>query len=267
MQFSSFMSNFLCNFAVSMVKMEHEIEQEKMWKRLNGRFHEVCATHQLLEDGDRVLIGLSGGKDSLLLTELLGAQARIYVPKIRVTAVHVRVEGRNYLSDVSYLEEFCREAGVELIVRDTRIEGEEKKDACFLCSWYRRKVLLDMAGEMNCNKIALGHHRDDVLHTLLMNLIYEGRCESIMPKLQLDKMPIQFIRPLWGIDEKDIQTYAALRDYQKQVHLCPFEKVTARNEAANLLKQLEIMNPHVRSSLIHALPIHQLTDSPTQPKI
>jgi len=253
MQFSSFMCVFLCNFAVEMEKTEQKIAQEKMWKRLNSRFHDVCVTHQLLEDGDRVLIGLSGGKDSLLLTELLGAQAKIYVPKIRVTAVHVRVEGRNYQSDLSYLENFCHEAGVELLIRDTHIEGEEKKDACFLCSWYRRKALLDMAGEMNCNKIALGHHRDDVLQTLLMNLIYEGRCESIMPKLQLDKMPIQFIRPLWGIDEKDIAEYATMRDYHKQIHLCPFEKVTARNQAAELLKQLESMNPNVRSSLIHAL--------------
>jgi len=250
-----------------MIKTEQEIAQEKMWKRLNSRFHDTCATYQLLEDGDHVLIGLSGGKDSLLLTQLLGAQARIYVPKIRVTAVHVRVEGRNYQSDLSYLENFCREAGVELLIKDTRIEGEEKKDACFLCSWYRRKALLDTAQELGCNKIALGHHKDDVLQTLLMNLIYEGRCESILPKLQLDKMPIQFIRPLWAIDEKDIAEYADLVGYQKQVHLCPFEKVTARNEAAQLLKQLETMNPNVRSSLIHALPIHQLTDSPTQPKI
>jgi len=224
-----------------------------MWKRLNRRFHDVCATHQLLEDGDHVLIGLSGGKDSLLLTELMGAQARIHVPKIRVTAVHVRVEERNYQSDLTYLENFCQQCGVELLVQDTRIEGEEKKDACFLCSWYRRKALLDIAQKLGCNKIALGHHKDDVLQTLLMNLIYEGRCESITPKLQLDKMPIQFIRPLWEVDEKDISEYATLRSYQKQVHRCPFEKVTARHEAAQLLKQLEAMNPNVRSSLIHSI--------------
>jgi len=236
-----------------MVKMEQKTAQEKMWKRLNSRFHDLCATHHLLEDGDSVLIGLSGGKDSLLLTELFGAQARIYVPKIRVTAVHVRVRGRNYQSDLTYLEDFCQQCGVELLVKDTRIVGEEKKDACFLCSWYRRKALLDTAQELGCNKIAMGHHRDDVLQTLLMNLIYEGRCESIPPKLQLDKMPIQFIRPLWGIDEKDIMEYAQLCNYQKQVHLCPFEKVTARHEVAQLLQQLETMNPNVRSSLIHAL--------------
>lgn len=221
--------------------------------KLQSRFHQVCADYHLLADGDHVLLGLSGGKDSLLLTELLGQQSRIHVPSIRVTAVHVRVEGRNYQSDTSYLESFCRAYDVPFVVRDTRIVGEEKKDACFLCSWYRRKALLDAAQELGCNKIALGHHRDDVLHTMLMNLIYEGRCESIPPMLQLDKMPISFIRPLWAIDEKDIRAYADERNYQKQVHVCPFEKVTARNDAAQLLAQLETMNPHVRSSLIHAL--------------
>ncbi|MCQ2311751.1 MAG: tRNA 2-thiocytidine biosynthesis TtcA family protein [Paludibacteraceae bacterium] len=224
-----------------------------LWKRLNGRFHEACERYRLLADGDSVLIGLSGGKDSLLLTELLGAQARIHVPHIRVQAVHVRVEGRNYQSDMNYLESFCHEAGVPLLVKDTQIKGEEKKDPCFLCSWYRRKVLLDTAQEMGCNKIALGHHRDDVLHTLLMNLVYEGRCTSIMPMLKLDKMPIAYIRPLWEIDEQDVQEYAATREYQKQVKTCPFEKETARTQMADLLKQLETMNPNVRSSLIHSI--------------
>ncbi len=238
-----------------MAKTDQQKQQEQLWKILNARFHDTCATHHLLADGDHVLIGLSGGKDSLLLTELLGAQARVYVPKIQVTAVHVRVEERNYQTDLSYLQDFCRACGVELVVRDTRIEGEEKKDACFLCSWYRRKALLNVAKELGCNKIALGHHRDDVLQTLLMNLVYEGRCESLPPMLQLDKMPIQFIRPLWSIDEQDIQTYASLCAYHKQVKTCPFEKTTARTKMAELLKELEGMNANVRSSLIHSLTV------------
>lgn len=236
-----------------MAQTEQQIQQEQLWKRLKSRFHETCKQYELLQDGDKVLIGLSGGKDSLLLTELLGAQARIYKPKIKVYAAHVRVKERNYQSDTRYLESFCQETGVPFEVLDTQIIGEEKKEPCFLCSWYRRKALLNAARKLGCNKIALGHHRDDVLHTLLMNLIYEGRCESIMPMLQLDKMPIQFIRPLWGIDEQDIQAYADCRGYHKQEHLCPFEKVTARTQMTTLLKELESMNTNVRSSLIHSI--------------
>lgn len=234
--------------------------------KIKRRFHEACEQYGLLADGDKVLIGLSGGKDSLLLVELLGAQAKIYKPRIEVIAVHVRVAERNYRSDLTYLEQFCMSHGVRLEVCDTRIEDvdgasghsdkqetRKEKNPCFLCSWYRRKVLLDKAQEWGCNKIALGHHRDDVLQTMLMNLIYEGRCSSIPPILPLDKMPIAFIRPLWKIDERDIVQYAEMQGYQKQLHLCPFEKETSRSEAAELLVQLEEMNPEVRASLMHVL--------------
>ncbi len=240
-----------------MAKSELQIQRQKSFARLNKLFHAACADYGLLQDGDKVLIGLSGGKDSLLLTELLGAQAKIYVPRIDVLAVHVRVRGRDYHSDLTYLEDFCRQYDVPFLVRDTEIQGEEKKDACFLCSWYRRKMLLDTAQELGCNKIALGHHRDDVLQTLLMNLIYEGRCSSIPPILPLDKMPLSWIRPLWNIDEQDILNYAALCNYRKQEHVCPFEKVTSRAEVAALLKQLEGMNENVRSSLIHSITSRQ----------
>ena len=85
------------------------------------RFHQACADYQLLEDGDHVLIGLSGGKDSLALTELLGQRSKIYKPRFRATALHVRVKERAYQTDLSYLESFCREAGVPLLVRDVEI--------------------------------------------------------------------------------------------------------------------------------------------------
>ena len=206
-----------------------------------------------MEDGDHILIGLSGGKDSLLLTELLGRQAKIFVPRIHVSAVHVRVRQRNYLSDTGYLDSFCREAGVELHVVDTDIVGEEKKSPCFLCAWYRRKALLDFAQAKGCNKIAFGHHRDDVLHTLLMNLTFEGRSTSIPPCLHLDKMPLSLIRPMWLIAEADIARYAKARGYQPQKVNCQWEDLTNRHRMRLLLEQMEQVNPDIRHSLIHSL--------------
>lgn len=221
--------------------------------KLMKRFHEACQKYRLLEDGDRILIGLSGGKDSLVLTELLGRQAQIFVPKIEVQAVHIRVKERQYQTDTHYLETICQEAGVPLIVKDTQIVGEEKKDPCFLCSWYRRKALLETASELGYNKIALGHHRDDVVETLMMNLIFQGSFSSIPPRLDLEKMPISWIRPLCLIDEKDIAEYAQLRQYEKQIILCPFEKVSARQKAKELIKELEAWNPNIRSSIWNAM--------------
>ena len=224
------------------------------------RFHQACADYQLLEDGDHVLIGLSGGKDSLALTELLGQRSKIYKPRFRVTALHVRVKERAYQTDLSYLESFCREAGVPLLVRDVEI-GEAPPNThvnadtnpCFLCAWYRRKTLFNVAQEIGCNKIAFGHHRDDVLETMLMHLIYQGAFATMPPKLALDKMPIAIIRPLCLIDEQDIIRLAEQRQYAKQPKLCPFEHVSSRAKVKELLAQIKTLNPEASDSMFAAL--------------
>lgn len=262
----------LYDFSIIMQRTPDQIEHVRLQSRLTKRFHKACADYGLIADGDHILIGLSGGKDSLALVELLGKRAQIHVPHFKVSAVHVRVKERDYHSDLTYLEEFCARARVPLIVRDTEIgdeamrregekemrrEGDEargkEKHPCFLCSWYRRKVLFDVAQELGCNKIALGHHKDDLVETMLMNLIFQGSISTIPPLLQMDKMPIQMIRPLCLIEEKEIQRYAELSGYQKQAKVCPLEKVSSRAEVKELLKQLESLNPNVRDSIYGAM--------------
>ena len=110
-----------------------------------------------------------------------------------------------------------------------------------------------MAKELGCNKIALGHHMDDLVETLLMNLIFQGSISTIPPLLQMEKMPIEMIRPLCLIEEKDVERYSELSDYQKQEKLCPLEKVSSRAEVKELLKQLEKFNPNVRDSIYGAM--------------
>lgn len=244
-----------------MSKTPQQIALDKQRERLTKRFHKACADYRLIADGDHILIGLSGGKDSLLLTELLGRRARIYVPKFKVTALHVRVKERDYHTDLSYLERFCEEAGVPLLVRDVEIgpnpdpsqKGREIANPCFLCSWYRRKTLFNVAQEIGCNKIAFGHHRDDVAETLLMNLIFQGAFATMPPMLQLDKMPLQIIRPLCLTDEADIIRYAEMRGYEKQAKLCPFEHVSSREKVKQLLADIKTLNPEAIDSLYGAM--------------
>ena len=236
-----------------MQRSPEEIELLRLRTRLTKRFHKACADYGLITDNDHILIGLSGGKDSLALVELLGKRAQIHVPHFQVTAVHVRVKERDYHSDLTYLEDFCARARVPFVVRDTEIGAEEKKDPCFLCSWFRRKALFDAAQELGCNKIALGHHKDDIVETLLMNLIFQGSISTIAPVLQMDKMPIQMIRPLCLIDEKDLSRYAQLSQYEKQIKLCPLEKVSSRTEVKQLLTHLESLNQNVRDSIWSAM--------------
>ena len=171
------------NFRVFMQRSAEEIELVRLRSRITKRFHKACADYGLIADGDHILVGVSGGKDSLALVELLGKRAQVYVPRFKVTAVYVRLKERSYQSDIAYLSRFCASVHVPFIVRDAETgedakreaDGVDKreKDPCFLCSWYRRKVLFDVAQELGCNKIALGHHKDDIVETLLL-IVYVG---------------------------------------------------------------------------------------------
>ena len=248
-------------------------ELEQLFKRLNERFVRAFATYRLLEDDDYVLIGLSGGKDSLLLTELLARRARILHPRFRVEAVHVRMENIRYETSADYLQQFCSSLDVPLHLVTTRFETlqpaatadvrcaaapqqsypPKAKPPCFLCSWHRRKQLFNLAQQLGCNKIALGHHRDDIIHTTLMNLTYQGRFGTMPALLRMRKMPLAIIRPLCLIDEADIRRYAELSGYQKLVKLCPHEHDTNRTVIADLYNRIEQMNPEARYSIWRAL--------------
>ena len=129
-----------------MQRTPEEIELIRLRSRLTKRFHKACADYGLIADGDHILVGLSGGKDSLALVEFLGKRAQVFVPKFELTAVYIRLQERSYQSDIDYLERFCKAVKVPFLVRETQIGAEEKKDPCFLCSWFRRKALFDEIG-------------------------------------------------------------------------------------------------------------------------
>ena len=225
-------------------------------RRIKERFVKAFATYHLLEDGDHVLVGLSGGKDSLCLLEMLARRAKIDHPSFRIEALHVRMTNIAYETSTDYLEHFCQELNVPLHIRTTSFEDDPElrsKPACFLCSWNRRKVLFNLAQELGCNKIALGHHQDDLLTTTLMNLVYQGRFDTMPALLKMRKMPLSIIRPLCMVEESDIIRYAELRGYEKQVKRCPYEHDTNRTEMEKLFWEIQQKNPDARHSMWNAL--------------
>ena len=249
-----------------MEKHNNDTESRRLAKRLNERFVKAMATYHLIEDDDRILVGLSGGKDSLLLLELLAKRARILHPRFEVEALHVRMENIHYETDTSYLQAFCDDLGVRLHVRTTRFEVDnlshqnnqnarlrKQKQPCFLCSWNRRKEMFNLAQELGCNKIALGHHQDDILHTALMNLCFQSRFASMPARLKMRKMPLTIIRPLCMIQEQDIKAYAELQGYQKQQKLCPYETDSHRSDIKRLYEEMERISPEARYSIWGAL--------------
>lgn len=226
-------------------------------QRIVKRFQQALVRYHLINDGDKILVGLSGGKDSLCLLEMLARRAKIHRPEFSVIALHVRMANIHYETDTSYLQDFCSQLGVPLHVVTTSFgeptEDQKEKPVCFLCSWMRRKQLFNIAQEMGCNKIALGHHQDDIIHTALMNLFYQGHFSTMPARLHMRKMPLTIIRPLCLESEADIQAYAEQKGYEKQIKLCPNERETNRTTMRNLYEQMEAQNPEIRYSIWNAL--------------
>ena len=245
--------------------------EEKLWKT----FNKALGQFQLIDEDDRILVGLSGGKDSLCLLEFLARRSKVHVPYFTVEALHVRMENIHYETDTTYLQSFCNHLDVPLHIittsfatpdvseitpdesattTDSSPSGKGKqKPACFLCSWQRRKQLFNLAQELGCTKIALGHHQDDIIHTALMNLTFQGHFSTMPAKLRMQKMPLTIIRPLCLCHEADIQAYADAHHYEKQLKQCPHEHETQRTTAADLFAYMKQMNPEARYSIWHAL--------------
>lgn len=249
--------------------------EERLWKTFNT----ALGRYQLIDEDDRILVGLSGGKDSLCLLEFLARRSHIHVPHFTVEALHVRMENIHYETDTTYLQSFCNHLDIPLHIRTTRFETsnlqpptsppksqtstlksqtsnlkpQPPKPPCFLCSWQRRKQLFNLAQELGCTKIALGHHQDDIIHTALMNLTFQGHFSTMPAKLRMRKMPLTIIRPLCLCHEDDIRQYALQQHYEKQLKNCPYEDVTNRTAAQEFFCRMQQLNPEARYSIWSAL--------------
>ncbi|MBQ6208980.1 MAG: tRNA 2-thiocytidine biosynthesis protein TtcA [Prevotella sp.] len=226
-----------------------------MERQLTSKLNKALRNYHLIDNGDNILVALSGGKDSLCLIDLLAKRQRVFIPHFSLQAIHVRVENIAYETDTTYLENFCRERNVPLHVVTTSFDPttDKRKSPCFLCSWMRRKEMFNLAQQLGCNKIALGHHNDDLIHTALMNLTFQGRFDTMPASLQMKKMPLTIIRPLCLCHEADIKAYADQQGYQKQRKLCPYEKDSYRTDIQQVFQQMESLNPEARYSIWNAL--------------
>ena len=224
-------------------------------KRLQRKVGEALGTFGLIERGDRILIGLSGGKDSLALLDLLGERMTRSGGYFEVEALHVRMRGVDYESDTAYLEQMAARYHIPLHVVETGFEPDrnEKRTPCFLCSWHRRKQLFEQAQLLHCNKIALGHHLDDLLRTAMMNLTFNGAFSTMAVKQPYRKMPLTIIRPLALIPESDLRLWAELQHYQPVCKICPHDRETNRTHIENVLQEMERLNPDYRSNFLRAL--------------
>ena len=262
MELSSFGQFYFLNFfqnhsfavilhSIWNIDMAKFTEEDKLMRRIGQRFNKGVVKYRLIDDDDKILVGLSGGKDSLALLELLAKRSRILKPKFSVVAVHVSMSNIPYQADLEYLRAYAEGLGVPFIHYETSFDPstDTRKSPCFLCSWNRRKALFTVAKEQGCNKIALGHHMDDILETLLMNLTFQGAFSTMPPRLVMNKFDMTIIRPMCMVHESDLEELALVRGFRKQIKNCPYETQSNRTDMKGVLKQLEALNPEARYSL------------------
>ena len=223
--------------------------------RIQRRLREAIHQYELIVPGDSVLIGLSGGKDSLALFALLGTLRQHYNRNFRLEAIHIKMANIKYEADFSFLSDFCAQYEVPFRLVETEFtpDKNEKRTPCFLCSWTRRKRLFEYAQREGFNKIALGHHQDDILKTAMMNLTYSGSFSTMPVRLKLDKMPLTIIRPLCLQQEDDLRNLAQIEGFEPLKKECPYDHESTRTSIDEVLTTMQRLNPESRHSFWHAL--------------
>lgn len=225
-------------------------------KKVLGCIRRACEDFHLIEDGDIVAVGVSGGKDSLLLLYALSLYRKFAPQRFEVKGLTLTMGLEPF--DTSKVAALCEKLGVEYIVRPTEIgriifEERHEKNPCSLCAKMRRGALNDLSKECGCNKVALGHHRDDALETLLLCLLHEGRIHTFHPKSYLSKADLTVIRPMVYLPEKHIIHVA--REMQLPIipSPCPANGATEREEMKYLLDSLCKLYPNAREMMLSAL--------------
>lgn len=224
-------------------------------RKISRKVGRAINEYGLIAAGDRCLVALSGGKDSQVLLETIALRRKNLPISYEVLAVHVDVHTVPYEVDREYLNSLCTRLGAEFFFRgvDIDIAGKDAGDICFLCSWHRRKVLFDMMKELRCNKLVFGHHLDDILETLFMNMAYQGSISTMPPKLSMFSGEFDIVRPLCLLTKEEINEYALLRGFNDQKNECPYAVKTGRSEAGKLIAEFTARNKDVKQTIFNSM--------------
>ena len=220
-----------------------------------GRIRRADQDFHMIDPGDTIAIGLSGGKDSLLLTYGLSLYRRIR-KDFTLKAIMLTMGAEP--PDTSAVEAFCEEQQIPLTVRYTDLyqilfELRSDRSPCPLCAKMRRAMLCDMSKELGCNKLALAHHREDALETFLMSLLYEGRIHTFHPKTYMSRTGITVIRPMVYMPEKEVIHMKKQLELPVLHNPCPANGNTKRQEMKELLQELSKRYPHIEETMLSAL--------------
>lgn len=225
-------------------------------QKILGYMRKAIEDYNMIEDGDKIAIGLSGGKDSISMLMGFKALQRFYPKKFDIIAVSVN-PGFEYFNS-NLLKKTCDELNVPFFeeishIKEIVFDIRNEKNPCSLCANLRRGILNSVAIREDCNKIALGHNEDDVLETFLLNLFYTGSISTFAPTSYMDRSKITLIRPLIYAPEKEIRNFVKRNNITIMQKSCPMDGVSKREDMKKMIKDLKVDIPHIRANLYGAI--------------
>ena len=225
-------------------------------QRLLSSTRRAVDDYGMISEGDRIAVGISGGKDSMALLAALAGLRRFYPKKFDIGPIHLRMGFPG--SDDGNIRELCEAldlplAAVKTDIYEVVFEVRKEKSPCSLCANLRRGILYSTAKEHGCRKIALGHHFDDAVETLLMNLFIEGNLGCFSPVTYLDRMDVTMIRPLLYAKEKELKSFVTAAGITCSPKYCPADGNTKREEWKQFLAEMERKDPGVKDRLFGAI--------------
>ncbi|MBE6770538.1 MAG: tRNA 2-thiocytidine biosynthesis protein TtcA [Ruminococcaceae bacterium] len=227
-------------------------------QKLLSHMRAACQQYEMINDGDRIAIGVSGGKDSMALLAGMANLRRFYPAKFDIVAITLDPRFGNVDGDFSAIEELCKKLDVEYVIKRTQLaevifDIRKESNPCSLCARMRRGALHDAAKEHGCNKIALGHHLDDLAETFIMNLFNGGTLDCFMPVTYLSRKDIYMIRPMIFARESDCARVCRKEDLPTVKSKCPADGTTERQDVKEMLNALEKKYGDVRSKILGAM--------------
>lgn len=227
-----------------------------MLQEIIGKTRKAMDDFNMIDDGDKIAIGLSGGKDSITLIHTLYYLRKFYPKKFDIMAITIHPGSETFKTDK--LEKMCKSLGVEYIVYNSNITDvvfniRKEKNPCSLCANMRRGMLNSIVIENNCNKIALGHHMDDVMETFLMSMFLNGKVHTFAPVTYLSRSDVKVIRPMVYVEEKLIRCVAKEKGYPVIGKCCPYDGFTKREYMKDLIKDLRKDIPKVKEHIFGAI--------------
>lgn len=233
-------------------------------KSIEGKIMRALVEFDMIQDGDKILIGLSGGKDSLLLTYALSVFQKRLAKKFSLTALTIDPNfDENFNLNAVKLTEFCKTLNIEHKIESVDIAGviqAQNKNPCFTCSYFRRAAINRIALEIGANKVAYAHHLDDAVETFLMSLLSSGQLTTFLPKTFLDRTGITVIRPLIYLREFEVVSFVSKNNFEVLKSPCPIDGKTNRQTVKNLIADLRKNFPDVFNHLTAAMRKNSIGD-------